>query len=159
MELTFAQQSTAFLWSIVLGLFFGLLYSPFKIFRMCFSLGKISLFIVDFIYMICVSLGVFYFSLAYLFGYVRAYTYIGALIGFLAYRMTLGRLASRIYQPAINSAKKIRVKLEQNFKKILKNLLKIIHNILYNETKRRIFKNKSLKKAKHKRVIANNEKS
>ena len=157
MELTFAQQSTAFLWSLALGVIFAVAYGPFKIFRMCFCNGKISVFTVDFIYMISASLALFYFSLAYLTGYIRAYTYLGCFIGFLAYRLTIGRLTSKIYSPIICFSKRILKKFGLKIKNFTKKLLKIDNKILYNIKNRiSIFRNKH--SDKDKKVTADEEK-
>ena len=61
MELTFAQQSTAFLCSLVFGAAAGLLYDIFKIIRMTLCKGKASVFVTDFLYVFIVSLNLFIF--------------------------------------------------------------------------------------------------
>jgi hypothetical protein len=160
-ELTFAQQSTAFLYSILLGIAFGIAYAPFKIFRLAFCLKKVSIFITDFIYMMLVSVVVFYFSIAFLLGYVRFYVYIGCVLGFLLYRLTLGRLFSKIYSPIILFCKKISQNTMIKIKNFAKKLLKIACNILYNIRSKtrtsRIFKNKN-SNVNDKRAIEENEK-
>ena len=69
MELTFAQQSTAFLCSLVFGAAAGLLYDIFKIIRMTLCKGKASVFVTDFLYVFIVSLNLFIFSVAYMLGF------------------------------------------------------------------------------------------
>ena len=71
MELTFAQQSTAFLCSLVFGAAAGLLYDIFKIIRMTLCKGKASVFVTDFLYVFIVSLNLFIFSVAYMLGFFR----------------------------------------------------------------------------------------
>lgn len=158
MELTFAQQSTAFLFSLLLGVGFGIFYAPFKMLRLAFCSKKSSIIVVDIIFMLCVSVVIYYFSLVFIMGYVRIYIFAGCLSGFLIYRLTLGRLLSRIYVPIILFMKKITNKFLRKLKNFTKKLLKITHNILYNIINRSsIIKNKLTDKT-NKRVIVNDEK-
>lgn len=159
MELTFAQQSEAFIYSLILGVGFGIIYAPFKMFRLAFCLKKSSIIAVDIIYMLCVSIIIYYFSLVFIMGYVRIYIFAGSLLGFLAYRLTLGRVFSRIYVPVIKFLKRIINKIMHKLKKFTKKLLKITRDILYNIINRSsIIKNKITNKAKKQRVIVNDEK-
>ena len=151
MELTFAQQSSAFLYSLVLGAAAGLLYDIFYIVRMCFCKGKISAFLIDFIYVTVVSLAMFVFSVAYMRGYVRLFVISGVLLGFSVFRLTIGKLFSKFYCSAIFFARKIIANFSGKIKKILKKLLKNSNKILYNVNKNKgIFRNndnKSVEKA------------
>ena len=101
MELDFAQQTTAFLWSIIPGIALGLIYGIIKFLRALFKIGKAGTFVLDIIFMIVFFLSVFIFSLAYIYGYIRAYVIAGFAIGFSAYRLTIGMLLSKIYYPVI----------------------------------------------------------
>ena len=144
MELTFAQQSVAFLYSLLLGVGFGIFYAPFKMFRLAFCSKKSSVIAVDIFFMLCVSVVIYYFSLVFIMGYVRIYVFAGCLIGFLAYRLTLGVLFSKIYVPIISFVKKITNKIVRKLKNFTKKLLKITRNILYNIINRRNIKKNKL---------------
>lgn len=144
MELTFAQQSVAFLYSLLLGVGFGIFYAPFKMFRLAFCSKKSSVIAVDIFFMLCVSVVIYYFSLVFIMGYVRIYVFVGSLIGFLAYRLTLGVLFSKIYVPIISFVKKITNKIVLKLKNFTKKLLKITRNILYNIINRRNIKKNKL---------------
>lgn len=144
MELTFAQQSVAFLYSLLLGVGFGIFYAPFKMFRLAFCSKKSSVIAVDIFFMLCVSVVIYYFSLVFIMGYVRIYVFAGSLIGFLAYRLTLGALFSKIYVPIISFVKKITNKIVLKLKNFTKKLLKITRNILYNIINRRNIKKNKL---------------
>lgn len=144
MELTFAQQSVAFLYSLLLGVGFGIFYAPFKMFRLAFCSKKSSVIAVDIFFMLCVSVVIYYFSLVFIMGYVRIYVFAGCLIGFLAYRLTLGVLFSKIYVPIISFVKKITNKIVLKLKNFTKKLLKITRNILYNIINRRNIKKNKL---------------
>ena len=132
MELTFAQQSAAFALSIVMGLGLGLLYGLLKFLRFLFSPARVAVFVLDVLFMLVWALGGFLFSLAYLRGYVRLYVFAGSLLGFLAYRLTLGRLLCRIYQPVVGLLKKVSQKIFEKLKLFAAYLLKIAGKILYN---------------------------
>ena len=132
MELTFAQQSAAFALSIVMGLGLGLLYGLLKFLRFLFSPARVAVFVLDVLFMLVWALGGFLFSLAYLRGYVRLYVFAGSLLGFLAYRLTLGRLLCRIYQPVVGLLKKVSQKIFEKLKLFAAYLLKIACKILYN---------------------------
>ena len=144
MELTFAQQSVAFLYSLLLGVGFGIFYAPFKMFRLAFCSKKSSVIAVDIFFMLCVSVVIYYFSLVFIMGYVRIYVFAGSLIGFLAYRLTLEALFSKIYVPIISFVKKITNKIVLKLKNFTKKLLKITRNILYNIINRRNIKKNKL---------------
>ena len=142
MELTFAQQSTAFLCSLVFGAAAGLLYDIFKIIRMTLCKGKASVFVTDFLYVFIVSLNLFIFSVAYMLGFFRVFVTVGSFLGFVICRLTLGRLLSLVYCPMIRFTESVCVKISQKIKKNLKKLLKNSNNILYNEGKNKgIFRN------------------
>lgn len=158
MELTFEQQSLAFLLSILLGVVFGIVYGVFAIFRIAFCSGKLSIIIADVVYMLLVSLSIFIFSLAYLLGYVRVYVYFGCLLGFCAYRFSIGRFTRKIYEPIIRLVKSISHKIQLIFKKIAKKLLKSANKILYNVSNKISSYRKRHLAEKNKRVIAKNEK-
>lgn len=132
MELTFQEQSIAFLYSIILGLVFGVIYGLFKIFRMTCLSGKVSVFLCDVVFMLLLFLVIFYFSLAYLYGYIRVYVIIGSFMGIVLYRVTLGALLSKIYTPLIFAVKKQSNKIKIKIKKIMKKLLNFPKKILYN---------------------------
>lgn len=141
MELTFAQQSTAFLCSLVFGAAAGLLYDIFKIIRMTLCKGKASVFVTDFLYVFIVSLNLFIFSVAYMLGFFRVFVTVGSFLGFVICRLTLGRLLSLVYCPMIRFTESVCVKISQKLKKSEK-LLKNSNNILYNEGKNKgIFRN------------------
>ena len=118
MELTFAQQSTAFLCSLVFGAAAGLLYDIFKIIRMTLCKGKVSVFVTDFLYVFIVSLNLFIFSVAYMLGFFRVFVTVGSFLGFIICRLTLGRLLSLVYCPMIRFAESVCVKISQKIKKI-----------------------------------------
>lgn len=158
MELTFAQQTTAFLWSIALGVFLGIFYGLLKIIRISASSGKALTVSLDIIFMLVSALSLFMLSLAYLLGFVRIYMFLGSLIGFLLYRITFGAAFSKLCTPIIRFVKKTLRIIFIYFKKIAKSLLKIAHKILYNKDEQlKLFSRRIKKSADDKKVMIDNE--
>jgi len=158
LELNFYQQSIAFLWSIPLGIVIGILYGIIKFIRIAFNFRKTSTIISDVAFMLISTVAIYLFSIAYIQGLVRIYVFIGCIIGFLIYRLSIGRLIARIYSPIIVFVSKIIYVIMSKFKKIAKKLLKNIHSILYNVSSKRVIFRKRLQKATNdKRDIDFNE--
>ena len=134
MELSFPEQSAAFLWSLVLGVLLGVVYGGFRLVRVTFSLRRAAVFILDFLFMLLAAAAIFLFCIGMMRGYVRSYVLLGAAFGFFAYRLTLGRLFCMIYHPILVKSKKIMHKISGKMKKITKKLLKIAAKLLYNES-------------------------
>ena len=107
MELSFAQQTAAFGWSVLLGIGLALFYGVLKFLRVLFSFGKAAVIVADVVFMLVWALAVFYFSLAFLSGFIRLYVFFGSFAGFAAYRLFPGRLLGRIYCTLIRALKAI----------------------------------------------------
>ena len=132
MELSFARQSTAFLYSIPLGAVLGIIYGALALLRHGFKMKKGAVVALDILYMLCCSFCVFFFSLGFLDGYIRIYVIFGCLIGFFIYRLTIGRILKRILEPIFLITIKIIAAILTKIKIIAKKLLKIGCGILYN---------------------------
>lgn len=132
MELSFARQSAAFLYSIPLGAALGVIYGMLKLLRISLNPKKHTVIALDIFFMLLCALCVFFFSLGMLDGYIRFYVIIGAALGFFIYRLTIGKLLNRILDPIIALIKKIIISIFTKIKNIAKKLLKIGCEILYN---------------------------
>lgn len=132
MELTFARQSAAFLWSVPLGAALGVLYGLFRLLRFALRPGKATVFVLDVLFMLAWALAAFYFSLAFLSGYIRLYVFAGSLLGFALYRLTLGWALCRVYQPIVRSMAKLSQKICKKSKIFAAYLLKTARRLLYN---------------------------
>lgn len=144
MELNFYQQSIAFLSSIPLGVAIGIFYGIIKFTRIAFDFRKTATIISDIIFMLLSTVALYLFSIAYIQGFVRIYVFIGCSIGFLLYRLSFGKLLTKIYSPIIYLISKIIDIISSNFKKIAKKLLKNMHTILYNVSSKRVIFRKRL---------------
>lgn len=116
MELTFAQQSTAFLCSLVFGAAAGLLYDIFKIIRMTLCKGKASVLLQTFFMFLSFHLICLFFRCIYA-RIFRVFVTVGSFLGFVICRLTLGRLLSLVYCPMIRFTESVCVKISQKLKK------------------------------------------
>lgn len=148
MELGFAQQSAAFIYSILLGAALGVFYGCLKFIRAAFRLKNVLTAALDILFMLVSSLSLFLLSLGYLSGEVRVYMILGALAGFLLFRLTIGRFLSKIYNPVICVIYSLLNRICLKIKIYAKKLLKIIHKLLYNVNNRRQRINKPDKRTK-----------
>ena len=159
MELTFTQQSTAFLFSLILGLGLGAFYEAVRFIRLCFNFGKTGVIISDILFMLCSSISLFLFSLAFLLGFVRIYVIAGCFLGFLFFKLTVGHILAKIYCPVIIFFRKASRKIRNKLKNFTKKLLKNGYNILYNISKKiRIFGKAPQSAVDDIRVMDSNEK-
>lgn len=127
-----AQQSAAFGYSVLLGVALGVVYGLLRFWRTAFCPGRLAVVLSDSCFMLVWALAIFFFSLAFLSGFVRFYVAAGSLAGLLLYRLTVGRVLIRIYSPIIRITKKAFQKICEKTKIFAKYLLKIACKLLYN---------------------------
>lgn len=132
MELSFAQQSSAFGWSLLLGAMLSVLYGLMKFCRFTFSLGRAATVALDIGFMLIWALSLFYFCLGFLWGCVRVHVVFGSLLGFLLCRLTVGRISFLLYRPVVGFFKAVLQKIRGKLKIFAKYLLKIAYKLLYN---------------------------
>lgn len=132
MEYTFAEQSAAFLYSILLGVCLSLIYLPFKIIRLSLRLKKTNVIILDILFMLISAFATFLYALAFLNGSVRFYMILGEAIGFILFQISAGKIIISAAIPMNNFIIKNVIKISNFFKKIIKKLLKILYKVVYN---------------------------
>ncbi len=88
-EIDFAQQIKSFFYSIVLGGMFGLLYDVFRIPFKRKGVSAVVVFVADVFYFAFIGIVYFCFLLGVSNGEVRGYLFLGAALGFLAYKKSL----------------------------------------------------------------------
>lgn len=103
---------------LLLGVFFGALYDLFRFLRLVFS-SKYSVFIIDFLYFVVISIVFFIFLLGYNNGQVRAYYFTLSLAGYLAYIFTAFRITLSPERRIALFIRKILKKCSKYFKKVL----------------------------------------
>ena len=92
MEISMAEQTAAFLWSIVFGMAAGMWYGAFSAVRMLSPNGRWLAPILDLLYFFLLAVTTFLFFFAMEDGTVRGYLYAGELFGWLLWQMTAGKL-------------------------------------------------------------------
>lgn len=112
----------------VLGVIFGAIYDFFRFFRLLFK-NKIVWFVIDFIYMIIISLLFFINLLAFNNGMVRYYFIILPFLGFLLYIATIFRLTLKIEKP-------VSLIIRKSFKKVLQFIKKVYYNLFVKNKKK-----------------------
>lgn len=90
-EISNTSQAISFLYSVVLGIFFAIIYDFFRSLRKCKQHTILSVFIQDILYFLILSVITFLFFLALTNGQIRGYILIGILLGFLLFVLTLSK--------------------------------------------------------------------
>ncbi len=87
-----SEQTSLFLWSCVMGFGVGIFYDIFRVARIIFKHGKVSVFIEDVIFTLFFALCIFVYSTEVARGQIRFFIIGGAMLGFVVYLSTVGLL-------------------------------------------------------------------
>ncbi len=133
MNSTLSEQMFSLLYSVILGVALGILYELLKILRV-FSKNKKPVVIgLDIFFMLIFTFSTVIFSMGFSRGATRYFTVIGELVGFIAERMTFGKLIFKYFYIFINVARKS-IKIVTGFiRKFAKKLLQDKTKVLYNK--------------------------
>ncbi len=107
MELTTAQQTTAFLWSFVLGAAIEIVYFVGSVLRELMSPKRISIFLSDMVFMISVFFANYLYAVAFTEGKVRFYTVFGEMVSFIILYFLMGRTIKCCVGMAFRKIKKM----------------------------------------------------
>lgn len=136
---TVAFQTKIFFLSIGLGFLLGILYDIFYIFRISFTKGKISIYIIDVFYLLSCSFITFLYILSVSSGMVRIYILIGEILGWIIYYVSSGYFVVKYVTAGVNSIKRFNKKISRliviPFKKINGFSNKLFKNS-YNKVKK-----------------------
>lgn len=122
MQITGVPQLYTFVASICLGAALGVFYDFFRFLRTIGFNSKVQVFIEDLVFSLVLTVVVFLFSIGYNSGETRFFTLMGHLMGFLAFRFTIGRVTIKIYS-IIAKVFLVAFRLISNFfKKIYTNI-------------------------------------
>lgn len=88
--LLYQNRGAAFLASVLVGAIIGVIYDVFRIGRVIYSGGRIKLFFEDVLFFVMSSLVFTVFMFNATMGVIRMFAAFGTLIGFFAYRFSLG---------------------------------------------------------------------
>lgn len=130
------EQASLFVYSIVLGAGFGVLYCVFKIVKALLGNGRTVNIILDLIYFPLCALVFFFFCVEMCSGDWRLFMIIGLLLGSLSYILTIGRVLTDPVCKVISIIQKNTLKILRKIKgKIVKIPLKKNVLVLYNRFK------------------------
>ncbi len=141
---TVTSQTKLFLWAFVLGCGLGIFYDIFRCLRLIIKHNNISVIIEDAIYIIIFSLSVFTLILERARGELKAFMFVGAIIGMILYILTIGNFVIKIMNFIILFVKKITIFIYNKFfKKIItfisKNVKKLAMFFIQNVKKLKRF--------------------
>ncbi len=140
MEFTLSQQGACFLWSIACGGFIALIYDAFRLLRLLFFKGKVGIFVCDFLFMVISALISVIFSIGFSRGSTRYFIITGEIIGFLAYRLTIGRLSIRLFEFIFAKIYAFLRKTAEKIRNLGKKVLQVTGAVLYNIIRKTILR-------------------
>ncbi|MCL2095468.1 MAG: spore cortex biosynthesis protein YabQ [Oscillospiraceae bacterium] len=137
-SLSVTEQGIIFLFSCAVGGFLGVFYDVFRIIRIAFNSGWLSVFFQDIIFCVLSAFSVILLVFYTNSGTVRWFSMLGCFMCFVLYHVTIGRIIMFLSKKIIDSIKKalgflykitvIPVKYSVLF--ILRNIRKLLYFIL-----------------------------
>ena len=91
-EINSNLQALTFLYAVLMGGMYSLIYDIFKAYRIKYKPSGIFIFFQDIIYSAIISVVSFCFFLVFVNGEIRSYILLGFLIGFVIFRLTISRI-------------------------------------------------------------------
>lgn len=96
MGISIAQQTTMFLYALLLGGVIGAVYDVFRVSRVAFRLSWLLVLLQDILFFTLSALLLWRYFLLQSSGEVRIFVVLGVLLGWIIYFFTLGRLVMRL---------------------------------------------------------------
>ena len=87
MDITLGMQVEFFIWSMIAGLFSGLLYDVFRALRKMTNPKSVTVLMQDILFIVLIAITVFIVSFTVGRGYIRWFEMFGVLCGFILYRL------------------------------------------------------------------------
>lgn len=117
--------------SFLLGVLLCAVYDLFRVFRLRHKINYILLFFSDLAYSAIVSLSMLllFFNLTY--GRVRVYAFVIIVLGFLAWRFTVSRLAMSLCMRLFDFTAKVLNSSKMRVKRFIKRLSRRIYTAFY----------------------------
>lgn len=157
MELTIAEQTTAFLWSFVVGVCIAVVYTATAMLRVIFKPSKAVLFAIDLAFMCFAAIVTFLYSVSVTMGVVRWYVVFGEGIACAVFYFTLGQYLKKSTNFVFNALKRFLNFLFHPFLRFFAFLHKKILNF-WNKRKKKLKKNHIFSKFRlhcHNKVLYN----
>lgn len=119
-EINNITQSTAFLWSVLLGCGLSAVYDIFRLDRMIFRRSVLTVALEDILFWIISAFAAFCLMLLTTNGQIRAFILIGVLIGFIIFRLTFSKLIDMLIPYLKKAVKGVRKWYLKFIKKLAK---------------------------------------
>lgn len=103
-EIDNLSQLLGFLYSVVLGIIFCLIYDVLRAFRAEIKFGTAAVFAADILYSVFCAVTCFCFLLSVTGGEIRAFVFAGAAVGFTASRLTVSRVFIFVLRRTLRAA-------------------------------------------------------
>lgn len=132
LDITLNSQLLIFLCSVAMGSLLSVFYSFLRAVRTICHNKKAVTVITDLVFMFVSGVTVYLFSTGYTLGIVRYYVVCGSVLGFFAFKLTLGKIFHLIFAGLYNFFGKIIKTVNKKVGVIAKKLLKESTNMLYN---------------------------
>jgi hypothetical protein len=110
-EFSVSQQVLVFFIVFFIGSFSGVIFDFFKAIKNVLCLSAKSLFLIDFIISLAITLLVFQLLLRYHWGEVRVYVFISFFSGIILYYLFMGRYCYRVFYRFFRRCLKIAIKI------------------------------------------------
>ena len=123
------NQGLIFLAFTFNGVIIGFIFDLFRVHRKTFKISDIITYIEDFIYWIITGIITVYFMFRFSDGELRAYTFIGIIIGAILYFLTISQYIMKVFIFIIEKIKIIFSKIFRIFIFLFKNLQKFTKKI------------------------------
>lgn len=102
-----SSQTVIFLWSAVLGGIMGIVFDFFRVIRALKKHNAVSVFIEDMFFVMIYFLVMFIYTMEKSRGEMRFFVYVGSLLGFTIYLLTVGNLIVNLLRKIIRFVKSI----------------------------------------------------
>ena len=90
-EISFQNQLSSFLYAVIVGIIFCIIYDILRAFRFTFEFSAISVFLIDIFYSLLISVISFLIFLSLSNGEIRSYIIFAFFVGFLFSRFTISK--------------------------------------------------------------------
>lgn len=117
-EYTYLTGLLSMLQALLAGVAMGIYYDCFRLLRRWFTFSAFSVAVQDILFWCSAAVGLFFVCLRWNAGFIRVYFVIFALLGWLAYFMTAGRLVFVILDGVKKITRRIFDKFQKSFIKI-----------------------------------------
>ncbi len=117
--------------SFVLGAVLCAVYDLFRVFRLRRKTNAVLLFVSDIVYSAIVSLSLLLLYFNFTYGRVRVYAFAVVLLGFLAWRFTVSRLAINLCLRFMDFAARVLNSSKMRIVRFLKRTLRRIYTDFY----------------------------